>query len=169
MDESEPVSRVQTLETVEDALQFLRKISTYEKINSSVESDQKSGIDAKMVGIALGVDEETTAYIPLPPTLPNRDNIIKELASLFDDDKKTWVMENAKLALQLLWHDGITVKGRLWDTMVAHYLINPDLHRNKEYMERFAERLLQLEGIRIRTGTPEEFLGDLITQGFVLD
>lgn len=40
---------------------------------------------------------------------------------------------------------------------------------NKEYMERFAKRLLQLEGIRIRTGTPEEFLGDLITHGFVRD
>lgn len=136
MDESEPVSRVQTLDNVEDVLKFLGKISTYEKINSSVESDQKGGIEGKMVGIALGIDEETTAYIPLPPTLPNRDIIVKELTTLFDDEGKTWVMENAKLALQLLWHDGITVKGQLWDTMVAHYLINPDLHRNKEYMER---------------------------------
>ena len=135
-DESEPVSNIQTLENVEDALQFLHKISTYEKINSSVEGDQKSGIDGKMTGIALGADEETTAYIPLPPTLPQRDVIITNLAALFDDDSKTWVMENAKYALQLLWHEGITVKGRLWDTMVAHYLINPDLHRNKEYMER---------------------------------
>lgn len=135
-DESEPVSNIQTLENVEDALQFLHKISTYEKINSSVEGDQKSGIDGKMTGIALGADEETQAYIPLPPTLPQRDVIITNLAALFDDDGKTWVMENAKYALQLLWHEGITVKGRLWDTMVAHYLINPDLHRNKEYMER---------------------------------
>ncbi len=77
-DESEPVSNIQTHENVEDALQFLHKISTYEKINSSVEGDQKSGIDAKMTGIALGADEETTAYIPLPPTLPRRDDIIKK-------------------------------------------------------------------------------------------
>lgn len=144
-DESEPVSNIQTLENVEDALQFLHKISTYEKINSSVEGDQKSGIDGKMTGIALGADEETQAYIPLPPTLPQRDVIITNLAALFDDDSKTWVMENAKYALQLLWHDGITVKGRLWDTMVAHYLINPDLHRNKEYMERPFSRDLVTE------------------------
>ena len=135
-DESEPVSKVQTLETVEDAIHFLQKISPYEKINSSVEGDQRDGIDGRLVGIALGVDEETTAYLPLPPTLPQRNVIIMNLAALFDDNSKTWVMENAKYALQLLWHEGISVKGRLWDTMVAHYLINPDLHRNKEYMER---------------------------------
>ena len=44
------------------------------------------------------------------------------------------IVQNAKLALEVLSKYDIQPKGTLWDTMIAHYLINPDLHHNKEYM-----------------------------------
>ena len=134
-DESEASGNTKTIENVDDILHFLQEISTYQKIAFSAKGSSESGVDATLTGMSVAVTEGTSSYFDLSPTLPHRDKIIMQLQKIFSDEKKVWVTQNAKYALQLLWKDSITVEGRLWDTMVAHYLINPDLHHNKQYLE----------------------------------
>ena len=53
---------------------------------------------------------------------------------IFSDANCEKIVQNAKYAIQVLQNSGIYIKGILWDTMVAHYLKNPDLHHNREYI-----------------------------------
>ena len=94
-----------------------------------VKTTSNVGIDAELTGVSLALDEKEVFFFPLPsPTL----QYIKKVCEQTD---ATIIMQNAKLAIEVLGKNGIEIKGKMWDTMVAHYLINPDLHHNKEYME----------------------------------
>ena len=127
--ESEGDIRVQNVENEEEAREICDKILTAKKFVLDVKTTSNVGIDAELTGVSLAVNEKEVFFFPLPsPTL----QYIKKVCEQTD---ATIIMQNAKLAIEVLGKNGIEIKGKMWDTMVAHYLINPDLHHNKEYME----------------------------------
>lgn len=128
-DESEGQVKVQNIENEAEAEEKCKKILSAKKFVLDVKTTSNVGIDAELRGVSLAVDEKEVFFFPLPsPTL----SIIKKVC---EDAEATVIMQNAKLAVEVLGKNGIEVKGTMWDTMIAHYLINPDLHHNKEYME----------------------------------
>ena len=127
--ESEGDIRVQNVENEAEAKEICEKILSAKKFVLDVKTTSNVGIDAELTGVSLAVNEKEVFFFPLPsPTL----QYIKKVCEQTD---ATIIMQNAKLAIEVLGKNGIEIKGKMWDTMVAHYLINPDLHHNKEYME----------------------------------
>ena len=127
--ESEGDIRVQNVENEAEAKEICDKILSAKKFVLDVKTTSNVGIDAELTGVSLAVNEKEVFFFPLPsPTL----QYIKKVCEQTD---ATIIMQNAKLAIEVLGKNGIEIKGKMWDTMVAHYLINPDLHHNKEYME----------------------------------
>ena len=127
--ESEGDIRVQNVENEAEAREICDKILSAKKFVLDVKTTSTVGIDAELTGVSLAVNEKEVFFFPLPsPTL----QYIKKVCEQTD---ATIIMQNAKLAIEVLGKNGIEIKGKMWDTMVAHYLINPDLHHNKEYME----------------------------------
>lgn len=115
------------------------------------ETTSTSAIDAELVGLSFAIEEKEAYYIPVPPTRPEADRIVGLFREAYESAYPVKVAQNAKYDITVLRKYGIEVRGELWDTMVAHYLINPELRHNMDYM---AETLLDYKTIHI-----EELIG----------
>ena len=88
---------------------------------------------AKLVGIAFSFSSGTGFYVPIPEKEHAQD-ILEEFRSLLEDESIGKVNHNLKFDLAVLkWH-GITVQGKLFDTMLAHQLISPDARHNLDFL-----------------------------------
>ena len=140
---------VQTVENEEEIENLCRQFATKEKFAFDIKTSSMVGIDAKLEGVSLADTTDKSFFIPLPSSTPTeKEKRIGIIKKVFDNAQATMVVQNAKLAIEVLGKHGITPKGQLWDTMIAHYLINPDLHHNKEYMteEYSPERVANVLG-----------------------
>ena len=115
---------------------------------------ETTGIDAnsaELVGLSFSVAPHTAWYVPCPADQERTKEILALFAPLFNDAKKTWIGQNTKYDLLVLKWYGIEIKGELFDTMLAHYVIEPD---GKRSMDILAERFLGYEPVHI-----EELIG----------
>ena len=123
-EESEENIKVQNVENEDEAIKIHEKFLSAEKFVLDVQATSNTGIDAEMLGLSIAMNENECFYFKEP-------GFVKEL---LENPNLTIIMQNAKLIIEVLGKHGIEIKGKMWDTMIAHYLINPDLHHNKEYM-----------------------------------
>jgi DNA polymerase-1 len=98
---------------------------------------ETTGLDtkaAKLVGIAFSFAPHTGYYIPVPQDEAGAERILEELRPILESEKIEKVGHNLKFDLSVLrWH-GISVRGKLFDTMVAHALIEPDVRHGMDYL-----------------------------------
>lgn len=122
----------------------------------SIKGTNLDGIDASLDEISFATTEEEVTTIKLPSGGEEREKIIAELKNHFENDKSTKIVQDAKYIIQVLRNSGIEISYPMWDTMIAHYIINPDLHHNKEYVgvtyrrEQPAELLAKYESLSKR-------------------
>ena len=145
---------VQMLENEEEITSLCRQFATLQIFSFDVKTSSSVGIDAELLGISLSDSPDKSFFINIPSSSSTKkENILAHIKEVFNNAQATMVVQNAKLAIEVLGKYGITPKGKLWDTMIAHYLINPDLHHNKEYMteefskERVANIFAQKESL----------------------
>lgn len=108
-------------------------------------------MEAELVGFSFAVKEKEAWYIAVKD---NREEALKMLSifkPLFEDEKILKVGQNIKYDMEVLHNYGITVKGRIFDTMLAHYIIQPELHHGMDYL---AEVYLHYQTVHI-----EELIG----------
>ncbi|MBQ4042284.1 MAG: DNA polymerase I, partial [Prevotella sp.] len=131
--------KVQTLENEEEISNLCRRFATTTTFAFDVKSSSSTGIDAQMLGISLADNDSEAYFIKISPSEEKTSPLLLNIKKVLENAQTTMIVQNAKLALEVLSKYDIQPKGTLWDTMIAHYLINPDLHHNKEYMsEEFA-------------------------------
>ena len=131
--------KVQTLENEEEISNLCRRFATTTTFAFDVKSSSSTGIDAQMLGISLADNDSKAYFIKISPSEEKTSPLLLNIKKVLENAQATMIVQNAKLALEVLSKYDIQPKGTLWDTMIAHYLINPDLHHNKEYMsEEFA-------------------------------
>ena len=106
---------------------------------------------AELVGLSFSVTAAEGYYIPCPHDRAETNAIIEQLMPLFNREDKTWIGHNLKYDLLVMKWYGVEFKGRLFDTMLAHYVIEPDGKRN---MNILSEKYLGYEPIHI-----EELIG----------
>lgn len=118
--------------------------------------------DAELVGLSFAVTPGEAWYVPCPADQDRTKEILALFEPLFNDKKKIWVGQNTKYDLLVLkWYD-VEIKGGLFDTMLAHYVIEPD---GKRSMDILSERFLGYEPVHI-----EELIGKKgKTQGTMRD
>jgi len=139
-------------------------IDTEEKIRSLVALLQKenevsfdtetTGIDANnadLVGLSFSWKAGEGYYVPVPPDREQAKKILSFFQPLFDDPKRIWVGQNIKYDLLVLKWYAIEIKGILFDTMLAHYVIEPEGKRN---MDLLSAQYLGYEPVHI-----EELIG----------
>jgi len=106
---------------------------------------------AELVGLSFSIKEHEAYYVPLPPVYEESREIVNEFKSIFEDNKKIKCGQNIKYDMMMLkWYD-VEVKSPLFDTMIAHYLIEPDMRHN---MNILSETYLGYEPVHI-----EELIG----------
>jgi DNA polymerase I len=122
-----------------------------DEISFDTETTGIDANDADLVGLSFSWKPGEGYYIPIPPDRDRAKEILAHFEALFADKKKTWVGQNIKYDLLVLKWYGIEIQGNLFDTMLAHYVIEPD---GKRGMDLLSAKFLGYEPIHI-----EELIG----------
>ena len=139
-DDAKPNSFYATLETTEHFYQIIQgdlpvKLLLQNLMNqTSVCFDtETTGIDAlnaELVGISFSFEKGKAFYIPFPENREEAQVLVEKFKPFFESESIEKVGQNIKYDLKILSHYGVSIKGKLFDTMIAHYLINPDMRHN---------------------------------------
>ena len=110
------------------------------------ETTSTSAIDAELVGLSFSVEEHKAFYVPIPANREEALQIVNIFKPLYENEQILKIGQNLKYDLEVLRNYEIELKGQMWDTMIAHYLIQPELRHNMDYM---AEIYLHYKTIHI--------------------
>ena len=136
----------------EDIISFVLAVKNCETVCFDTETTSTNALEAELVGISIAVKENEAFYIPMPA---EREEVLKRLAlmkEMFENEESEKVGQNMKYDITVLANYGIEVKGPLFDTMIAHYVLQPELYHGMDYL---AEIYLNYETIKI-----EELIGE---------
>lgn len=110
---------------------------------------ETTGLDpnvSELVGMSFAFREGEAYYVPVPADFEKAKAIVEQFRPFFENGETEKIGQNIKYDIIVLKKYGIHVRGRLFDTMIAHYLINPELRHNMDYM---AETYLKYKTIHI--------------------
>jgi DNA polymerase-1 len=124
---------------------------TKEILSLDTETTSTNAIEAELVGLSFSVEEHKAFYVPIPSEREEAERIVAIFKPVYENERILKVGQNIKYDIEVLRHYGVEVRGRLFDTMIAHYLLQPELRHNMDYM---AEVYLNYRTIRI-----EELIG----------
>jgi DNA polymerase-1 len=112
-------------------------LQNLEKQTSVCFDTETTGLDAlnaELVGLAISYEKGKGFYIPFPENQLEAQYLIEKFRPFFENESIEKIGQNLKYDLKILAHYGIQVKGKLFDTMIAHYLINPDMRHNMDVL-----------------------------------
>ena len=139
------------VENEEELHQLCDFFITKEFVSIDTETTSTDAISAELVGLSFSVEEKKAFYVTVPANYEEALKIVQIFKPLYESDKIMKIGQNIKYDYEVLTRYGVTLQGKMFDTMIAHYLIQPELHHNMDYM---AETLLGYQTIHI-----EELLG----------
>ena len=139
------------IENEEELRQLCDFFITKESVSIDTETTSTDAISAELVGLSFSVEEKKAFYVAVPANYEEALKIVQIFKPLYESDKIMKIGQNIKYDYEVLTRYGVTLQGKMFDTMIAHYLIQPELHHNMDYM---AETLLGYQTIHI-----EELLG----------
>ncbi|MDB6066024.1 MAG: polymerase [Pedosphaera sp.] len=122
---------------VTEAKQRAKLIKKLAGLKSFCFDTETTGLDvrqARLIGLAFSYEAHTGYYVALPREAAEAAAILEEFRELLQDERIEKVGHNLKFDLSVLkWH-GLTVRGKLFDTMIAHSLIEPDMRHGMDYL-----------------------------------
>ena len=136
------------IETEEDAKLLCDKLLTFDTICLDTETTSIDAIRAKLVGLNFSVKKGEAWYVAVPRETEAAQHMVQIFSSIYENDKILKVGQNLKYDLTVLANYGIQLKAPLFDTMLAHYLVQPELRHNMDYL---AEIYLNYQTIHIDT------------------
>ena len=139
------------VENEEELHKLCDSFITKEYVSIDTETTSTDAISAELVGLSFSVEENKAFYVPIPANNEEAIKYVQIFKPLYESDKIMKIGQNIKYDYEVLSRYGVTLQGKMFDTMIAHYLIQPELHHNMDYM---AETLLGYQTIHI-----EELLG----------
>lgn len=156
-----PISAFQTIDdlqvdyravtTAEGRKQLVEELLRAEEFAFDTETTSLDPIAAELVGISFAVSPGKAWWVPVPDNPLEVEAILNDLRPAFENERIAKTGQNIKFDLHLLRNYGIIVSGRLFDTMLIHYLLRPDSRHN---LDLLAETFLNYRTIRI-----EELIG----------
>jgi DNA polymerase-1 len=141
---TESSSYYATLENTEHFYQIIQGdlaikllLQNLEKQTSVCFDTETTGLDAlnaELVGIAFSYEKGKGFYVPFPESQEEANVLIEKFIPFFENENIEKVGQNLKYDLKILSNYDVSVKGKLFDTMIAHYLINPDMRHNMDIL-----------------------------------
>ena len=124
----------QLVDTEEKRHAFLQKLLTTEILSIDTETTGTEPMEAELVGMSFSDAENRAWYVPVPADRQEALKIVNELRPLYENPKSLKVGQNIKYDMIVLQNYGIRVQGPLFDTMLAHYVLQPELRHNMDYL-----------------------------------
>jgi len=122
------------VEWEEEIKSLVKKLSEQKEISFDTETTNIDPNEAELVGLSFSFKKGEGYYIPCPPDEKKTKEILQHFTLLFGDESKIWIGQNIKYDLIVLKWYGIDVKGKLFDTMLAHYVIESEGRRNMDLL-----------------------------------
>ncbi len=127
---------------------FIKNLMNQTSVCFDTETTGLNPLTAELVGIAFSWEVGKGFYLPFSENKEEAQELLEALRPFFENEAIEKVGQNLKYDIKVLAKYNITVKGKLFDTMLAHYLINPDMRHN---MDVLAETYLNYSPISIET------------------
>ena len=134
------------VQTEADMQALVTLLSTADVISLDTETTSTNAIEAQLVGLSFAIEEKKAYYVPVSEQADEAQNIVNRFKPIYENPKTLKVGQNIKYDLEVLRNYGIALQGPLFDTMVAHYLLQPELRHNMDFM---AEVYLNYETVHI--------------------
>ena len=141
----------QLIDNEEKRKDFLQIIKTKEIFSLDTETTGTDPITAELVGMSFSFAKNQAFYVPVPADRHEAEKIVNEFKEVLENPTTLKVGQNIKYDMTVLSNYGVEVQGPMFDTMIAHYVLQPELRHNMDYL---AEIYLHYQTIHI-----EELIG----------
>ena len=141
----------QLIDTEEKRKKIIDLFLTNDFLSLDTETTGTDPISAKLVGLSFSIRENQAFYVPIPQNNEEAQKIVNEFKPIYENENILKIGQNIKYDLLVLQNYGVELKGKIFDTMIAHYLLQPELHHGMDYL---AEVYLNYQTIHI-----EELIG----------
>lgn len=134
------------VDTEEDMLKLRDFFMTKSFLSLDTETTSTNTIDAELVGLSFSVSENEAFYVPVPADRQQAQNIVNIFKSVYEQPSILKIGQNIKYDMEVLANYGVELAGEMFDTMLAHYLLQPEQRHN---MDDMAETYLGYRTIHI--------------------
>ena len=139
------------IDTEEDAKKLCDFLITKQILSLDTETTSTHPVDAELVGLSFAVEEKEAFYVAIPSNREEALKFVNIFKPLYENPEILKVGQNIKYDYEVLMNYGVEIQGKIFDTMIAHYLIQPELYHNMDYL---AEVYLKYQTVHI-----EELIG----------
>lgn len=122
------------VDTEEDMRRLCDFFMTKSFLSLDTETTSTNTIDAELVGLSFSVEENEAFYVPVPADRQQAQNIVNIFKPIYESPSILKIGQNIKYDMEVLMNYGVTLGGKMFDTMIAHYLLQPELRHNMDYM-----------------------------------
>lgn len=122
------------VDTEEDMRRLCDFFMTKSFLSLDTETTSTNTIDAELVGLSFSVEENEAFYVPVPADRQQAQNIVNIFKPVYESPSILKIGQNIKYDMEVLMNYGVTLGGKMFDTMIAHYLLQPELRHNMDYM-----------------------------------
>lgn len=113
---------------------FLQNLNNQSSVCFDTETTGIDALNAELVGMSFSWEKGKAFYVPFPENQEEAQVLVDKFKPFFENEKIEKIGQNIKYDLKILSNYGIQIKGKLFDTMIAHYLINPDMRHNMDVL-----------------------------------
>lgn len=114
--------------------ELVQKLLTSKILSLDTETTGTEPMEAELVGMSFSIAENEAFYVPVPSERSEALKIVNEFRPVFENEKSLKVGQNIKYDMIVLQNYGVEVKGALFDTMIAHYVLQPELRHGMDYL-----------------------------------
>jgi DNA polymerase-1 len=143
--------KYQLIDNKQDASQLYDFLRTKKILSLDTETTSTSPVDAELVGLSFAVEENKAYYVAIPANREEALQYVNIFKPLYENTETLKIGQNIKYDYEVLRNYGVDIQGPMFDTMLAHYVLQPELHHNMDFM---AETLLHYRTVHI-----EELIG----------
>ena len=134
------------IDNQEEAHKLYDFFRTKQVLSLDTETTSLSPIDAELVGLCFAVEAHQAFYVAIPNDREEALQYVNIFKPIYEDPSILKIGQNIKYDYMVLMNYGVTLQGKMFDTMLAHYVVQPELHHNMDYL---AETLLHYKTIHI--------------------
>ena len=134
------------IDNQEEARKLCDFFRTKQILSLDTETTSLSPIDAELVGLCFAVEAHQAFYVAIPNDREEALQYVNIFKPIYEDPSILKIGQNIKYDYMVLMNYGVTLQGKIFDTMLAHYVVQPELHHNMDYL---AETLLHYKTIHI--------------------
>ncbi len=122
------------IDTEKEIEELVARLLTFDSISLDTETTSIDPMTAELVGLSFSVIENEAYYVPIPSKRDEALKIVNKFKRIYQDDKILKIGQNIKYDMTVLANYGVELSGEMFDTMIAHYVLSPELRHNMDYL-----------------------------------